>query len=91
MQKTKEEIMSQDFWDANLESSNNPELELKELLEGIRARLETARNEFQKTLEEVMSDEWEGNVLEKWLFGDSAEYDRRREWQKTRKYAIFAM
>ena len=79
MQKTKEEIMSQDFWDANLESSNNPELELKELLEGIRARLETARNEFQKTLEEVMSDEWEGNVLEKWLFGDSAEYDRRRE------------
>ena len=71
--------MSQDFWDANLESSNNPELELKELLEGIRARLEKARNEFQKTLEEVMSDEWEGNGLEKWLFGDSAAFDRRRE------------
>ena len=69
----------------------NLELELKELLEGIRERLETARSEFKETMEEVMSDEWEGNGLEKWLFGDSAEYDRRREWQKTRKYAIFAM
>ncbi len=60
-------------------------------LANIRERLETARNEFKETLEEVMSDEWEGNVLEKWLFGDSAEFDRRREWQKAEKCAIFAM
>ena len=77
-------------------SENFPEPgKLEEIYEralaNIRERMKTAHNEFQKTLEEVMSDEWEGNGFEKWLFGDSAEFDRRREWQKAGKYAIFAM